>query len=101
MKMKQRTQWLTFISTVIVIGIGVTYVLMTSKSQVITETDVKHQLSALYDAEVADVRKTKDAYTAVITKSGSAYLVEMNPKNGEIFSLQPTEEQPISKQSKS
>ncbi len=101
MKMKQRKQWLTFISIVVVIGIGVAYAFMTSKSQVITETEVRNQLSSLYDAEVADVQITKDVYTVVITKSGSAYLVEMNPKNGEIFSLQPTEEQPVSKQAHS
>ncbi len=91
MNFKKKKMWYSLLSF-LVLGIGISYALMNSKNQAISETEVRTQLESLYGAEVTDMVSAKDVYTAVITKSGSAYRVEVNPKNGEIFSMEPTDE---------
>lgn len=58
----------------------------------ITESNVRTQLEQMYDAEVAEVKKNKDVYEAIIAKSGQVYLVEMNASTGDVNSLEHTDE---------
>lgn len=74
----------------LVIGGGIIVMLNFPYKQSISENDVRTQLEQMYDAEVAGVTMKHDMYNAVIKKSGSVYLVEMNADTGDIYSLKQT-----------
>lgn len=86
----------TFIVCIATVGIVVIVFVVNigSDSLLMTEKNVRTQLEQMYDAEVAEVKKSddKDVYEAIIAKSGQVYLVEMNATTGDVSSLQHTDE---------
>ncbi|MEK4083161.1 PepSY domain-containing protein [Psychrobacillus sp. FSL K6-1415] len=86
----------TFIFCIATVGIVVIVFVVNigSDSLLMTEKNVRTQLEQMYDAEVAEVKKSddKDVYEAIIAKSGQVYLVEMNATTGDVSSLKHTDE---------
>ena len=86
----------TFIVCIATVGIVVIVFVVNigSDSLLMTEKNVRTQLEKMYDAEVAEVKKSddKDVYEAIIAKSGQVYLVEMNATTGDVSSLKHTDE---------
>lgn len=86
----------TFIVCIATVGIVVIVFVVNigSDSLLMTEKNVRTQLEQMYDAEVAEVKKSddKDVYEAIIAKSGQVYLVEMNATTGDVSSLKHTDE---------
>ncbi|MCZ8542273.1 PepSY domain-containing protein [Psychrobacillus psychrodurans] len=86
----------TFIVCIATVGIVVIVFVVNigSDSLLMTEKNVRTQLERMYDAEVAEVKKSddKDVYEAIIAKSGQVYLVEMNATTGDVSSLKHTDE---------
>lgn len=96
MKFFNRKRLLSIVIAITVaLGITVLLNIMQRSNQSISENEVRSQLEQMYGAEVADISMSQDVYKAVIRKSGSAYLVEMNPITGNINSLEQTDEDVI------
>ncbi|QFF98138.1 hypothetical protein PB01_04505 [Psychrobacillus glaciei] len=87
-----------FIAIIVAFGIGI-LLNITHNTQSISENEIRSQLEQMYDAEVAGVTMKQDVYHAVITKSGTFYLVEMNAVTGDVYSLEKTNEFDIDQQS--
>ncbi|WP_391120223.1 PepSY domain-containing protein [Psychrobacillus sp. L3] len=98
MKFFKRKGFLSvFIAIFAAFGVGI-LLNITHKTQSISENEVRSQLEQMYDAEVAGVTMKQDVYKAVITKSGTFYLVEMNAVTGDVYSLEQTDEFDLDKQ---
>lgn len=80
----------------LVIGMGIIFALNFPPKQTMSENEVRTQLEQMYDAEVAGVTMKQDRYNAVIKKSGSVYLVEINADTGDIYSLKHTNKKEFS-----
>ncbi|MCM3356692.1 PepSY domain-containing protein [Psychrobacillus sp. MER TA 171] len=89
-KIKKYT--LIFVSVIVIVGTGFLFNVTQTNRQFMSENDVRSQLEQLYDAEVTDITLKENVYKAVITKGGSVYLVEVNSTNGDIYTMEQTNE---------
>ncbi|MEK4244660.1 PepSY domain-containing protein [Psychrobacillus sp. FSL K6-2684] len=83
---------LIFVSVTVIVGTGFLLNVTQSNRNSISESEVRSQIEQLYGAEVTDITLKEDVYKALITKSGTVYLVEINPENGDVYSLEQTTE---------
>lgn len=89
-KIKKYT--LIFGSVIVIVGTGFLFNVTQTNRQSMSENEVRSQLEQLYDAEVTDITLKENVYKAVITKGGSVYLVEVNSTNGDIYTMEQTNE---------
>ncbi len=83
---------LIFVSVTVIVGTGFLLNVTQSNRNSISESEVRSQLEQLYGAEVTDITLKEDVYKALIMKNGTVYLVEINPENGDVYSLEQTTE---------
>lgn len=89
-KIKKYT--LVFVSVTVIVGTGFLFNVTQTNRHSLSENEVRTQLEQLYDAEVTEITLKEDVYKAVITKGGSVYLVEVNSTNGDIYTMEQTNE---------
>lgn len=93
MKFFKRKGFVPVFSAILVAGgIVVLLVINENNKQSISENEARSHLERMFDAEVAGVTMKQDVYKALITKSGSVYVVEMNAVTGDVYSLEETDE---------
>ncbi|MEI4769539.1 hypothetical protein WAX74_07755 [Psychrobacillus sp. FJAT-51614] len=93
MKFFKRKGFVPVFSVIVVAGGIVVFLnINENNKQSISENEVRSHLEQMYDAEVAGVTMKQDVYKALITKSGSVYVVEMNAVTGDVYSLEETDE---------